>query len=206
MVKAAPDGQPLDHVSSELSADKVPKATEHFRTLRAGAEGFGSRRPSVRRIIPGFVRQGGDVTCHHGLGRKALSGEKLEDANFILKHTGPGIRPTANTGPDDKRVPSFSPALPRLSGWMARCGLWQGVRGPEYCGSPGAPWVQTGQEQQGDRHCCLGPFSVLPSKCGFGPGPRAAGSRVFLIVREPGAEDGEEGEGEKKGGTSGSRR
>ncbi|XP_008828900.1 peptidyl-prolyl cis-trans isomerase A-like [Nannospalax galili] len=86
------DGEPLGHISNELFADKVPKTVENFCALSTGEKGFGYKGSSFHRIISGFMCQGGDFTTHNG--------EKFEDENFILKHTGPSILSMANAGPN----------------------------------------------------------------------------------------------------------
>ena len=88
----AVDGEPLGRVSFELFADKVPKTAEE--------KGFGYKGSCFHRIIPGFMCQGGDFTRHNGTGGKSIYGEKFDDENFILKHTGPGILSMANAGPN----------------------------------------------------------------------------------------------------------
>ncbi|XP_037590573.1 peptidyl-prolyl cis-trans isomerase A-like [Cebus imitator] len=94
------DGKLLDCVSFDLFADKFPKTAENFHALSTGEKRFGYKGSCFHRIIPGFMCQGGDFTCHNGTGGKSIYGEKFDGENFILKHTGPGILFMANTGPD----------------------------------------------------------------------------------------------------------
>ncbi|XP_036601779.1 peptidyl-prolyl cis-trans isomerase A-like [Trichosurus vulpecula] len=94
------DNEPLDQITFEFFADKVPKTAENFHAVSTGEKGFGNKGFCFHRIIPGFVCQSGDFTSHNGTGGKSIYGEKFADENFILKHTGPGILSMANAGPN----------------------------------------------------------------------------------------------------------
>lgn len=133
---------PLDHVSFELFADRFPKTAANFHALSTGEKRFGYKMSCCQRIIPGFMCQHGDFTCHNGTGGKSIM--RISSWSIWVLVSCPWQM--------SQIVPNFSSACQDwVVGWQSWV-LQPGKGWHGYCDSLGVLWVQDWQDQQGDHH------------------------------------------------------
>nr|XP_045241183.1 peptidyl-prolyl cis-trans isomerase A-like [Macaca fascicularis] len=100
----AVNGEPLGCVSFELFADKIPKTAENFCALER--KDLVIRAPAFTELFQGLCVSVASsyaimaLVANPSVGRNLMTGEKFDDENFILEHTGPGILSTANAVPN----------------------------------------------------------------------------------------------------------
>ncbi|KAF5925795.1 hypothetical protein HPG69_002246, partial [Diceros bicornis minor] len=137
------NNEPLDSVSLELFEDKIPKTAENFCVLSTGEKGFELFWGLCARV----------VTSHAIMapGSKSIYGEKFDDENFLLKHTGPGILSAANVGPNTNSFQFFI-CIAKAEWLNGKWGLGHGETVHKCCRNYGALWIQEWQDQQEDHH------------------------------------------------------
>ncbi|KAI5705118.1 hypothetical protein M8J75_012122 [Diaphorina citri] len=102
-----------------LFGKDVPKTVENFKTLATvGVENKTYIGTKFHRIVKNFVLQGGDVVYNDGRGSISIYGDKFDDENFKIKHTGAGFVSMANSGPNSNGCQFFitMSATPWLDG------------------------------------------------------------------------------------------
>lgn len=70
------DGQSAGRIVFKLYNHALPYTAKNFRELATGQHGFGYKKTTFHRVVPGFVAQGGDFTNGDGTGGHSIWGQK----------------------------------------------------------------------------------------------------------------------------------
>jgi peptidyl-prolyl isomerase H (cyclophilin H) len=87
----------------------APVARRQFCTgeYRKGGKPLGYKGCSFHRVIKGFMAQGGDILRGDGTGCTSIYGDRFDDEDLSLKHTGAGLLSMANSGPNSNGCQFF---------------------------------------------------------------------------------------------------
>jgi len=107
----------MGRIVIELFYEEAPIATENFRALCTGEEGFGYKGSKFNRGISGYYVLGGVASAKSC--PKSIYGKQFKDDGFTIKHDRPGIVTMSNCGSPDTNDSEFMiclKAIPALDG------------------------------------------------------------------------------------------
>ncbi|KAL9694758.1 hypothetical protein quinque_014043 [Culex quinquefasciatus] len=113
------DNQPLGRIIIELRTDVTQKHVENFRALHRRERASASKGFTFHRVIRTLCTRVATSRRTIMEPEASPSGNKFEDENFILKHTGPGgIMSMASTpDPHHQRIPVLHYHREEPPGW-----------------------------------------------------------------------------------------